>query len=62
MHSILVDGPGYRCRWDSCTSKDKIWPRADNFRRHLNRIHNVSVISDDELKAYRKRTLSVLLA
>jgi hypothetical protein len=63
MHSDLAGGHGYCCHWDSCPSKDKIWPRADNFRRHLQRIHNVSVVTEDDLKRkYCKQTQLLSLA
>ncbi|TEY34084.1 hypothetical protein BOTCAL_0651g00020 [Botryotinia calthae] len=30
----------YRCVVPSCKSKDKLWPRLDNFRSHLKRVHS----------------------
>lgn len=35
----------YRCRVQGCKSKEKSWPRLDNFRSHLKRVHKVE---DDE--------------
>jgi hypothetical protein len=32
------------CAADSCTNKDKIWPRLDNFKQHVQRMHK-----DDDL-------------
>ncbi|KAI9713328.1 MAG: hypothetical protein M1812_006687 [Candelaria pacifica] len=29
----------YRCFSASCKTKDKLWPRLDNFRQHLKRMH-----------------------
>ncbi|KAK6599560.1 Zinc finger protein GLI1 [Botrytis cinerea] len=29
----------YRCVVPGCKSKDKLWPRLDNFRSHLKRVH-----------------------
>ncbi|KAH8588493.1 hypothetical protein B0O99DRAFT_600727 [Bisporella sp. PMI_857] len=30
----------YRCRFPGCKSADKSWPRLDNFRSHLQRVHS----------------------
>jgi hypothetical protein len=30
----------YRCHFPGCKSKDKTWPRLDNFRSHLKRVHS----------------------
>lgn len=29
----------WRCASADCKDKDKIWPRLDNFRSHLKRMH-----------------------
>ncbi|KAK3684882.1 hypothetical protein B0T22DRAFT_201665 [Podospora appendiculata] len=42
-----ADGTKYRCNIDQCAKKTKDWPRADNFRQHLERMHNVKVGLDD---------------
>ncbi|KAF7870534.1 hypothetical protein EAF04_004278 [Stromatinia cepivora] len=31
----------YHCVVSGCKSKDKVWPRLDNFRSHLKRVHSV---------------------
>lgn len=31
----------YRCPVPGCKSKDKAWPRLDNFRSHLRRVHHL---------------------
>lgn len=33
---------GHMCRVPGCKSKDKIWPRLDNFLSHLKRIHHMT--------------------
>lgn len=33
------DSVSYRCQGKDCNNGDKIWPRRDNFRGHLARIH-----------------------
>lgn len=45
-------GNRYLCPIGSCKSRGKIWPRADNFRAHLKRVHSNEVVSDDELDRY----------
>lgn len=35
----------------NCRAKDKKWPRADNFRQHLKRIHQIQP-GDDDLEKY----------
>lgn len=34
-------GNQYVCSFPGCRFKDKKWPRADNFRSHLRRTHQV---------------------
>ncbi|KAI1762015.1 hypothetical protein GGR53DRAFT_521933 [Hypoxylon sp. FL1150] len=46
-------GNRYRCPIGPCKSKDKIWPRADNFRAHMRRVHQKVSLSDDELEHYK---------
>lgn len=45
----------YSCLVDKCKSKDKAWPRLDNFRSHLKRIHK---LSDDQLDHYVRRSVA----
>jgi hypothetical protein len=41
------------CRHDGCDKKEpKRWPRADNFRSHLTRVHKLHVSADDDLTQY----------
>jgi hypothetical protein len=46
----------YHCDLGECNGKDKDWPRLDNFRNHLKRMHN---LSDDEIEAYVRRLVVV---
>ncbi|KAH8893121.1 hypothetical protein GQ53DRAFT_102717 [Thozetella sp. PMI_491] len=46
-------GKKYSCNIGVCRDKEKIWPRADNFRSHLKRVHNrIITADDDELKTF----------
>lgn len=49
-----VAGARYVCRLEQCGIKDpaKKWPRADNFRSHLQRVHKVVLKSDDNMDEY----------
>jgi hypothetical protein len=40
----------YQCHVSGCKSRDKTWPRLDNFRSHLKRVHG-SQLSTDALFA-----------
>lgn len=40
-------GKYYKCTVANCRSKDKKWPRADNFRQHLKRVHQIQQVDDD---------------
>lgn len=37
----------YRCCVPDCKSKEKRWPREDNFRSHLKRVHSGAVAEKD---------------
>ena len=45
----------YRCYVVGCKSKDKAWPRLDNFKSHLKRVHPQLLQNDDEFEAIVKR-------
>lgn len=45
-------GPKFRCPIGPCLSKRKDWPRADNFRQHLKRVHNHIANSDEDMKQF----------
>ncbi|KAI0445330.1 hypothetical protein F4803DRAFT_548277 [Xylaria telfairii] len=44
-------GNRYMCQIGNCKSKAKIWPRADNFKAHLKRVHLKDSVSEEELEA-----------
>ncbi|KAI1466016.1 uncharacterized protein F4812DRAFT_93419 [Daldinia caldariorum] len=48
-------GDRYRCQVGPCANKDKIWPRADNFRAHMKRVHKVELLKDEDLDQYKCR-------
>ncbi|KAI1502791.1 hypothetical protein F5X99DRAFT_417598 [Biscogniauxia marginata] len=47
-----ASGNRYQCRLGTCKNKDKIWPRADNFKAHLKRVHQQQNLSDEVLEQY----------
>ncbi|KAI2625876.1 hypothetical protein GGR54DRAFT_593377 [Hypoxylon sp. NC1633] len=51
-----VGGNRYQCPVGMCKNKDKIWPRADNFRAHLKRVHQKDITTDEDLDQYRLRS------
>ncbi|KAK8036069.1 hypothetical protein PG991_002142 [Apiospora marii] len=44
------DGSRFQCPHGGCKNKDKIWPRADNFRAHLKRVHRIENVKDEDLE------------
>ncbi|KAI1662653.1 hypothetical protein F4813DRAFT_394831 [Daldinia decipiens] len=50
-----ADGDRYRCQVGPCFNKNKIWPRADNFRAHMKRVHQKDSIKDEDLDQYKYR-------
>ena len=49
LHNILPAGNDprrFRCAGPNCNKKDKIWPRLDNFRKHITRIHPDEDVDD----------------
>ncbi|KAK1828291.1 hypothetical protein QBC39DRAFT_333424 [Podospora conica] len=51
-----ADGIKYRCTEGSCLDKvQKDWPRADNFKQHLKRMHQIELGSDPDLSKYERR-------
>ncbi|KAI0005650.1 hypothetical protein F4779DRAFT_598155 [Xylariaceae sp. FL0662B] len=48
-------GSRYRCPVGVCRTKDKIWPRADNFRAHMKRVHQKDLTTDEDLDQYVHR-------
>ncbi|KAL6720676.1 hypothetical protein ACLMJK_002601 [Lecanora helva] len=38
LHNVMT-GKSYMCAVPHCAKKTKVWPRADNFRQHCQRLH-----------------------
>ena len=53
VHS--ASGTKYRCHLDQCRTKIKDWPRADNFKQHLKRVHGISNVSEIDLREYEHK-------
>lgn len=53
VHAAM--GLKYRCDEGQCKTKLKDWPRADNFKQHLKRIHNIILGPDADLSRYEYR-------
>jgi hypothetical protein len=48
VHNI-IDGAAtksYQCASEVCRKKDKIWPRLDNFKQHIKRMHTDENVDD----------------
>lgn len=47
----------YYCIYGSCLQQKagKPWPRADNFRQHLQRVHQIEKKADEDLSQYHRR-------
>jgi len=48
LHQV-PSGKSYVCAVPHCAKKTKVWPRADNFRQHCQRLHkewDLSVLMD----------------
>ncbi|KAF4438493.1 hypothetical protein F53441_12774 [Fusarium austroafricanum] len=50
-----VSGRTFVCNIGNCAKKSKVWPRADNFRSHLQRIHSKIYSANDDLSEYVHR-------
>jgi hypothetical protein len=47
-HAASVSGKKYRCSVPGCKSREKAWPRLDNFRSHLKRVHQNQLRTDED--------------
>lgn len=45
----------YHCVVPGCTSKDKAWPRLDNFRSHLRRTHEAFIRLEENFEELIRR-------
>jgi cytochrome c556 len=39
VHRINATENSFQCASETCRSKEKIWPRLDNFKQHIHRMH-----------------------
>lgn len=53
VHAVLPDGltndKTYICAAAKCAKKNKVWPRADNFKQHCDRVHKKDGYDVDDL-------------
>jgi len=54
VHRIGVEKGSYQCASEHCRNRGKIWPRLDNFKQHINRMHK----GEDEQELIRKYVAS----
>jgi hypothetical protein len=50
VHRIGMDKKSYRCAAAKCMKKEKIWPRLDNFKQHVSRMHR----DEDEIDLIKR--------
>ncbi|KAF2109428.1 hypothetical protein BDV96DRAFT_604761 [Lophiotrema nucula] len=50
VHRIGATTNSYQCASETCRNKEKIWPRLDNFKQHISRMHG----DEDEADLIRK--------
>lgn len=46
VHRLATEHRGFQCKAENCWNKEKIWPRLDNFRQHIERMHQDEDIED----------------
>jgi len=56
VHRINALTGSYQCASNTCRSKDKVWPRLDNFKQHVQRMHT----DEDEEDLIRRWVFSNL--
>ncbi|KAF1959317.1 hypothetical protein CC80DRAFT_545688 [Byssothecium circinans] len=39
VHHVGVEKDSYQCASENCRNRSKIWPRLDNFKQHISRMH-----------------------
>ncbi|KAH5065275.1 hypothetical protein HBI26_200150 [Parastagonospora nodorum] len=54
VHRIGLHEKSYQCAAESCKNKTKIWPRLDNFKQHIERMHR----DDDMIELIKKSTFA----
>ncbi|KAF2682432.1 hypothetical protein K458DRAFT_405700 [Lentithecium fluviatile CBS 122367] len=50
VHRIGVQKDSYQCASENCRNRGKIWPRLDNFKQHISRMHK----GEDEADLIRR--------
>ncbi|KAJ8133226.1 hypothetical protein O1611_g401 [Lasiodiplodia mahajangana] len=58
-HPETTTGNRYVCTIGPCKTKRKIWPRSDNFKCHLKRVHKEESVSTDNLAQYIYKDLTL---
>ena len=58
--SPVVQQKRYRCPVQGCKSHEKSWPRVDNFRSHLKRVHGNELRTADEFEEVIKRHVIII--
>ncbi|KAK4225909.1 hypothetical protein QBC38DRAFT_367735 [Podospora fimiseda] len=57
VHKVhMPDRVRYRCHVDGCKDGKKKWPRQDNFKQHLRRMHGMEEIEDISSFIYKSET------
>jgi hypothetical protein len=46
IHRKDIDKKSYQCAVENCRNKEKIWPRLDNFKQHVERMHKDEDVHD----------------
>lgn len=54
VHRIGVERDSFQCASMNCRNRGKIWPRLDNFKQHISRMHK----DEDEAELIRKSCYS----
>ncbi|KAL1794987.1 hypothetical protein ACET3X_006803 [Alternaria dauci] len=52
LHQKGIDNKSYRCAVENCRNRGKTWPRLDNFKQHVERMHK-----DDDVGDVIKRSI-----
>lgn len=55
VHKLGATENVYVCAADECKGKDKIWPRLDNFKQHIGRIHKEYTDMEELIRRYVHR-------
>lgn len=50
VHRIGLSKKSYQCASETCRNREKIWPRLDNFKQHIERMHK----GEDEMNLIKR--------